>query len=122
MVRFGEFKAMQEDLTHLEQLHCAASDRLARLEASDSEVAPQVEILEAASVPQLPWRPLYARDAGISLGAAVALGFLAIWLLPPAGGGSGGPWRSDEVQWPAHLLCSPRSPPVCRRPTRSRVN
>jgi polysaccharide biosynthesis transport protein len=81
MVRFGEFKAMQEDLTHLEQLHRAASDRLARLEASDSEVAPQVEILEAATVPQLPWRPLYARDAGISLGAAVALGFLAVWLV-----------------------------------------
>jgi polysaccharide biosynthesis transport protein len=81
MVRFGEFKAMQEDLTHLEQLHRAASDRLARLESSDSEVAPQVEILEAASVPQLPWRPLYARDAGISLGVAVALGFLAVWLV-----------------------------------------
>jgi len=81
MARFGEYKAMQEDLTHLEQLHRAAADRLARLEASDSEVAPQVEILEAASVPQLPWRPLYARDAGISLGAAVALGFLAVWLV-----------------------------------------
>jgi polysaccharide biosynthesis transport protein len=81
MARFGEYKAMQEDLTHLEQLHRAASDRLARLEASDSEVAPQVEILEAASVPQLPWRPLYARDAGISLGAAVAFGFLAVWLV-----------------------------------------
>ena len=81
LVRFGEFKAMQEDLTHLEQLHRAASDRLARLEASDSEVAPHLEILEAASVPQLPWRPLYGRDAGISLGAAVALGFLAIWLV-----------------------------------------
>ena len=40
-----------------------------------------MEILEAASVPQLPWRPLYARDAGISLGAAVALGFLAVWLV-----------------------------------------
>ena len=72
---------MQEDLTHLEQLHRAASDRLARLEASDSETAPQVEILEAATAPQLPWRPLYARDAGISLGAAAALGFLAIWLV-----------------------------------------
>jgi len=81
MVRFGEFKAMQEDLTHLEQLHRAASDRLARLEASDSEVAPQVEVLEAATVPQLPWRPLYARDAGISLGAAVVFGFLAVWLV-----------------------------------------
>ena len=56
----------------------AAADRLARLEASDSETAPHLEILEAASVPQLPWRPLYARDAGISLGAAMALGFLAV--------------------------------------------
>ena len=81
IVRFGEFKAMQEDLTHLEQLHRAASDRLARLETSDSETAPHLEILEAATVPQLPWRPLYARDAGISLGAAVALGFLAVWLV-----------------------------------------
>jgi len=54
IVRFGEFKAMQEDLTHLEQLHRAASDRLARLEESDSERAPHVEILEAATVPQLP--------------------------------------------------------------------
>jgi polysaccharide biosynthesis transport protein len=81
VVRFGEFKAMQEDLTHLEQLHRAASDRLVRLEASDSETAPHVEILEAATVPQLPWRPLYARDAGISLGAAAALGFFAIWLV-----------------------------------------
>jgi uncharacterized protein involved in exopolysaccharide biosynthesis len=81
MARFGEYKAMQEDLTHLEQLHRAASDRLARLEASDSEIAPHVQILEAASVPQLPWRPLYSRDAGISLGAAAALGFLAVWLV-----------------------------------------
>jgi len=81
IVRFGEFKAMQEDLTHLEQLHRAASDRLARLEASDSEVAPRLEILEAATAPQLPWRPLYARDAGLSLGAAAALGFLAVWLV-----------------------------------------
>jgi polysaccharide biosynthesis transport protein len=81
MTRFGEYKAMQEDLTHLEQLHRSAADRLAKLEASDSEVAPQVEILETATEPQLPWRPLYARDAGISLGAAVALGFLAIWLV-----------------------------------------
>ena len=81
IVRFGEYKSMQEDLTHLEQLHRAASDRLARLESSDSEVAPHGEILEAAIVPQLPWRPLYARDAGISFAAAVALGFLAVWLV-----------------------------------------
>jgi uncharacterized protein involved in exopolysaccharide biosynthesis len=81
IARFGEYKAMQEDLAHLEQLHRAASDRLARLETSDAEAAPRLEILEAATVPLLPWRPLYARDAGISLGASAALGFLAIWLV-----------------------------------------
>jgi polysaccharide biosynthesis transport protein len=81
MARFGEYKAMQEDLTHLEQLHRGAADRLARLEASENEAAPNVEILEAASVPQLPWRPLYARDAGISLGGAVVLGFFAVWMV-----------------------------------------
>jgi succinoglycan biosynthesis transport protein ExoP len=81
MARFGEYKAMQEDLTHLEQLHRATSDRLARVEASDSEVPPHLGVLEAASVPLIPWRPLYARDAGISLGAAVALGFLGVWLV-----------------------------------------
>ena len=81
IARFGEYKAMQEDLTHLEQLHRASADRLARLEASENEAAPHVEILEAASVPQLPWRPLYARDAGISLGGAVVLGFFAVWMV-----------------------------------------
>ena len=81
MASFGEYKAMQEDLTHLEQLQRAASDRLAKTESSESETAPHVKILEAASVPQLPWRPLYARDAGISLGAATVLGFFGVFLV-----------------------------------------
>jgi polysaccharide biosynthesis transport protein len=99
IARFGEYKAMQEDLTHLEQLHRASADRLARLEASENESAPHVEILEAASVPQLPWRPLYARDAGISLGAALVLGFFAVWLVeffsrpqPQPAGAEQQPW------------------------------
>jgi polysaccharide biosynthesis transport protein len=115
MARFGEYKAMQEDLTHLEQLHRAAADRLAKLEASESEAAPHLEILEAASVPQLPWRPPYARDAGISLGAAVALGFFAVWMVeffsrpqPLPAGAAQQPW------WPVvavgrELGSAPRS-------------
>ena len=99
MARFGEYKAMQEDLTHLEQLHRAASDRLARLDASDSEIPPHVQILEAASVPQLPWRPLYARDAGISLGAAAALGFLAVWLVEFFSGRGPEPATAQRQPW-----------------------
>ena len=111
MVRFGEFKAMQEDLTHLEQLHRAASDRLARLEASDSEVAPQVEILEAASVPQLPWRPLYARDAGISLGCRgrtrVPRRMVGRVLLPPRAGNCRR-WTATVVAGGGRTRCSGR--------------
>jgi polysaccharide biosynthesis transport protein len=115
MARFGEYKAMQEDLTHLEQLHRAASDRLARLEASDSEIAPHVQILEAATVPQLPWRPLYARDAGISLGAAAALGFLAVWLVeffsrrePEPATAQPQPWWPVAVERDAVAAAPPR--------------
>jgi polysaccharide biosynthesis transport protein len=99
VARFGDYKAMKEDLTHLEQLRRAASDRLAKLEASVKEAAPRAEILEAANVPRLPWRPLYDRDAGITLVAAFALGFFGVWLVeyfarpqPPPTAAVGLPW------------------------------
>jgi len=80
MARFNEYKAMQQDLDHLEQLHRGAMERLAKLEASVSENAPRVEVLEAAAVPQEPTFPLYAR-AGIGAGGSLALGFLAVWFV-----------------------------------------
>src|SRR5262249_581007 len=123
--------------------HRATSDRLARLEASDSEIAPHVQILEAATLPQLPWRPLYARDAGISLGAAAALGFLAVWLVgvfsrpgpepPPRhrrprlpggapGGGRGGGGGPVGGGRRPNRRCSRRRRPDCRRPAPLRGN
>jgi integrase len=69
------------------------------LEASVKEAAPHAEILEAANVPRLPWRPLYDRDAGITLVAAFALGFFSVWLVeyfarpqPPPSAAVGLPW------------------------------
>jgi uncharacterized protein involved in exopolysaccharide biosynthesis len=112
VARFGDYKAMKEDLTHLEQLRRAASDRLAKLEASVKEAAPRAEILEAANVPQLPWRPLYDRDAGITLVAAFALGFFGVWLVeyfgrpqPPPGAAIAQPW------WPVPVGRGALAPP-----------
>jgi len=68
---------MQEDLAHLEQLHRGAIERLAQLEASEAENAPQVAILEAATVPQEPLYPPYLL-AGIGAAASLVLGFFAV--------------------------------------------
>ena len=75
--RLNEYKAMQEDLGHLEQLHRGAIERLAQLEASEAENAPQVEILEAATVPQEPVYPPYLL-AGIGAAASLILGIFAV--------------------------------------------
>ena len=75
--RLNEYKAMQEDLAHLEQLHRGAIERLAQLEASEAENAPQVQILEAATVPQEPLYPAYL-PAGIGAAASLVLGIFAV--------------------------------------------
>jgi len=125
IARFGEYQAMQGDLAHLEQLHRTAADRLARIEASKSEAAPRMDVLEAASEPRLPWRPHYDRDAGISLGAAMALGFFAVWLVeffagpqPPSPSVAGQPWwtvavgRGTEAASPPLLAAEPARLPA----------
>ena len=75
--RLNEYKAMQEDLAHLEQPHRGAIERLAQLEASEAEDAPQVEILEAATVPREPLYPPYLL-AGIGAAASLILGFFVV--------------------------------------------
>jgi uncharacterized protein involved in exopolysaccharide biosynthesis len=78
--RFGEYKAMQEELTNLEGLLRGANEKAVRLEASDRARRPEAKIIEAAITPVDAWRPLYLRDSAITVVAAIALGFLAAWL------------------------------------------
>ena len=75
--RLNEYKAMQEDLAHLEQLHRGAIERLAQLEAGEAENAPRVEVLEAATVPQEALYPPYLL-AGIGAAASLVLGIFAV--------------------------------------------
>ncbi len=86
---FNEYKALQEALTHLEQLRQKAADRLSVLDAGERGRKPKVEVLEPPSVPQSPIRPLYARDAALVVMAALvaalaAMGIVEFFNRPPA--------------------------------------
>lgn len=78
--RFNEYKARQDSLAQLEKLQGDAVQRRARLEASEQARMPKVRVLEMAAAPTEPWRPLYWRDAAISVGGSLVLALLAMWL------------------------------------------
>lgn len=79
--QFAEYQSLQGELGGLEKLHQAAKQKLLALEAGESARRPRVQVLEPASVPREAWRPSYWRDAGIGLGAALLLGFVAVWFV-----------------------------------------
>lgn len=88
--RFNELKAKQDQLTNLQKLQQKATDRLTTLQAEQQSRLPKVEVLEAASTPQSPSSPQYARDAAIALAAAVVAGLLTMAIVelfnrPPQG-------------------------------------
>ncbi len=74
----NEYKALQEDLDHVEALHRDALDRLTKLQASSRERAPQVALLEAAVPSDRPWRPDYQTDAIASVAGSLVFGFIAV--------------------------------------------
>lgn len=79
--RFNEYRALREELTQLESLYRDSTQRKARLEAGERARRPSVKVLETASVPREPWRPLYVRDAGISVAGAFLLALLLMWVV-----------------------------------------
>jgi succinoglycan biosynthesis transport protein ExoP len=78
---FAEFKTMQEELQGLEQMRQTARQRVLSLESSENARRPRVQLVESAVPPDTAWRPLYTRDALISLAASLVLGFLAVWFV-----------------------------------------
>ena len=78
---FVDFKAMQDELDGLEKLRQGAQQRLMALEASELTRKPRVQVVELATTPESAWRPLYARDAAISVAGSLILAFLAVWFV-----------------------------------------
>jgi succinoglycan biosynthesis transport protein ExoP len=79
--RFNEYKSRQDELDELETAYRDAVQRRAKLEASERARTPTTKVLEAATTPQEPWRPLYWRDTALSVGGSLALALLAMWLV-----------------------------------------
>jgi uncharacterized protein involved in exopolysaccharide biosynthesis len=79
--RFNEYKSMQGELEELEKAQREALQRRAKLEASERTRMPSVRVLEAATTPDAPWRPLYWRDTAISAGGSLLLALIAMWLV-----------------------------------------
>jgi uncharacterized protein involved in exopolysaccharide biosynthesis len=79
--RFNEYKGLREELTQLEGMYRDSMQRRVKLEAGERARRPSVKILEAATVPQEPWRPLYLRDAVISIVGSLLLALLIMWLV-----------------------------------------
>jgi succinoglycan biosynthesis transport protein ExoP len=77
----NEYKALRQDLDHLEDMHRAALDRLAKLQASEQERAPRVEVLEAATPNSIPWRPDYQRDALLAVAGSIVFWLFAAWFV-----------------------------------------
>jgi uncharacterized protein involved in exopolysaccharide biosynthesis len=79
--RFNEYKSMQDDLAQLETVYRDAAQRQTKLLASERARTPSVTVLEAATTPREPWRPLYWRDAGLSILGSIILALFAVWLV-----------------------------------------
>jgi uncharacterized protein involved in exopolysaccharide biosynthesis len=79
--RFNEYKSKQDELAELEKTYRDAVQQRARLEASERSRMPSTRVLEAATPPREPWRPLYWRDTGFSVGGSLVLALLAMWLV-----------------------------------------
>ena len=78
---FNQYRALQEELTRIEQLRQKAVERLASIEAEENARKPKVELVEAAATPQSPVSPLYARDATLALVGALIAGLLTMGIV-----------------------------------------
>lgn len=79
--RFNEYKGLREELAQLEALHRDAAQRKARLEAGERARRPTVRVVEAAILPQEPWRPQYTRDAAVGVTISLLLALFLMWLV-----------------------------------------
>lgn len=84
--RLAQYKSMQEDFDHLENIERLTADRLSKMQATGRESAPRIEILERAAPSQIPIRPDYATNAAIAVTGSLALGIFAVWFVGFVGG------------------------------------
>lgn len=75
---FTQARLLEDDLAQVEKARREQLERLARLEAAERNRAPRIRVLEAAAEPSEPYAPAYWRDGALVVGAAFALGLVAM--------------------------------------------
>ncbi|MCH9662942.1 MAG: hypothetical protein K0U66_04700 [Gammaproteobacteria bacterium] len=75
---FARLQSLLAELESLEELTRETKRQRVKKQVKGPTLPPQVEIAEAAYVPDAPISPLYLRDAGIGVGGALLLGLLSV--------------------------------------------
>jgi uncharacterized protein involved in exopolysaccharide biosynthesis len=131
--RFAEHKALLAEVDQLEEMARLAQNRLVQAEMHEASRLPKVVVVAPPSFPETHIRPFYTRDAAVSLGVAIGIGLLAVWLvdflrrserpafdsqplvhiaIPPGGSvGALGTTASPALAAPALALPSSPAPP-----------
>lgn len=78
--KFTEHEALQEELLQLETVYREVQGRLMQNQVNSKRQYPQIEVREAAFLPERAIYPNYLRDSGLSVAASVLLGLLVLWL------------------------------------------
>ena len=79
--QLSQYQGLREELQGVEKMRQSAAQKLLALESGESARRARMRVVEPPAPPTSPWRPLYWRDAGISLTASLLLSFLAVWFV-----------------------------------------
>ena len=116
----NEYKTLREDLNHVEAMHRAGLDRLTKLQASELERAPRIDVVEAAAPSREPWRPNYRLDLLIAGAGSLVFGLFAIWFTELIAGPPASRGMLVQHTWVAPVLGAERasrSLPLSTSPT-----
>ncbi len=105
----NEYKALREDLNHVEAMHRAGLDRLTKLQASELERAPRIDVVEAATPSREPWRPNYRLDSLIAGAGSLVFGLFAIWFTELIAGPAASREMLVQHTWVAPALGAERA-------------
>ena len=78
---FAKYEQLTEDLKALEELYRDTQVRLAKVESSQFEKYPQVDVIERASFNDVPIGPDYTLGSLIAFGVALFLALFSLWLI-----------------------------------------